>query len=589
MGTGIDEIAQEISLRATTLMPDGDLDRTVLRFWQKGVRTDFSGARFWGLVHAHLASIEAAPDRGGMILVLGHTSPDLMAHFIALIAAGRLAALFPPNTPLQDKTAYFSQQRASFGRIDPDEIHILDASLAETIRRIDPVFGARTKFIQPADASNATGGALHAAAARRRFLARLSSPDPILVQHTSGTTGIKKAVSITGAALAAQFHAYWPGLRQQCGAEKLAIASWLPLYHDMGLITSLLLPVLGGDTVSIVDPFEWIGKPGVLFDMIADDACAITWMPNFAFRHLLRLRPGMERRSLAAMRMWIDCSEPCRWADASAFERGFADWGVRPGSVLGCYAMAEAVFAATQCAIGAQTALAVPHVVQPGTDVRAAGAALVHDEATGLASDAEPDGKRILSSGVALPGMELVVMVDGVAQGDYFYGEIALRAEFLFGGYRGMSQSESSIDEDGYFRTGDLGTIVDGHVFVFGRIKEIIIVNGKNLFAGDIEDLLNAVPGVRKGRVVAFGLESVQTGSEELVVVAEYDHSAGVPAAQARMDISRAVDEHFLIKPRDVRIVDDRWLVKSTSGKISRDENRRKYILSFRSEKTRKA
>jgi fatty-acyl-CoA synthase len=565
-------------LAGTTLMQDDDLDRILVRFWQKGVRRDFTGTQFWGMVQSHLTAIEATPDRGGITLLLGHTSPDLMALFIALIAAGRLAALFPPNTPLQDEAAYFHQQHASFSKIDPAEICILDPSLAGTIARIDPVFGARTRLVQPAADVTAPAAALHAAAiaARTRFRAQLSNPDPIFVQHSSGTTGIKKAVAISGQALAAQFHAYWPGLRQQCGGGTMAIASWLPLYHDMGLITSLLLPLLGGDTVSIVDPFEWIGNPGLLFDMIAEDGCTVTWLPNFAFRHLVRLRAGLERRPLASMRMWIDCSEPCRFADAAAFERDFAEWGVRPGSVLGCYAMAETVFAATQCAFGEQRALAVPHAVQPGADLLAEGALVVHDEAgIGIATGADGAGKLVLSSGCAVPGM-------GVARAEGIYGELALHARFLFAGYRGMSQAESSIGEDGYFRTGDLGTIIDGHVFVFGRLKEIIIVNGKNLFAGDIEDVLNGIPGIRKGRVVAFGFESAQTGSEELVVVAERDPQADMPPSQTRMDISRAVQDQFLIKPRDVRIVDDRWLIKSTSGKISRDENLRKYIQSFR-------
>ena len=115
-----------------------------------------------------------------------------------------------------------------------------------------------------------------------------------------------------------------------------------------------------------------------------------------------------------------------------------------------------------------------------------------------------------------------------------------------------------------------------------GRLKEIIIVNGKNLFAGDVEDILNSVHGVKKGRVVAFGLDSDQTGSEELIVIAEYDAHTHVDQAVVRGDISRLVSETLLIKPRDVRVVEERWLVKSTSGKISRDENRHKYLETLR-------
>ncbi|MEJ0049423.1 MAG: hypothetical protein WDN04_27465 [Rhodospirillales bacterium] len=145
-----------------------------------------------------------------------------------------------------------------------------------------------------------------------------------------------------------------------------------------------------------------------------------------------------------------------------------------------------------------------------------------------------------------------------------------------------MSRVDSAIGTDGAFATGDLGAIIEGHLYIFGRLKEIIIVNGKNLFAGDVEDILNSVHGVKKGRVVAFGLDSDQTGSEELIVVAEHDPSAGVAPADTRADVSRAVAETLNVKPRDVRIVDERWLVKSTSGKITREDNRQKYLTDFR-------
>ncbi len=579
---------QTATTRAAMLLPDDCLDSIVLRAWHDGKRRDFSGWQFWRLVQAHMADIEATPDTGGVSLVLGHTSPDQMALFIALIAAGRLAALFPPNSPLQDEAAYFHQQRHAFGKIDPARIYIMEERLADTIRRVGPEFGARVMLVASQAERDLT--CVDPAEARERFRARMHSAAPIFVQHSSGTTGIKKAVAITGLALAAQYHAYWPSLREACDTDRLKIASWLPLYHDMGLLTALLLPLLGGDCVSMTDAFEWIAKPGLLFDMIEQDGCDIAWLPNFAFRHLVRLRPGMPQRALGSMRMWVDCSEPCRLADALAFERDFGAWGVRAGSVLGCYAMAETVFAAAQCGVGEQRALAVPHTMLPGDNVIAAGARVVEADAAFAGGPIETDGgKLVLSSGRAVRGMDIAVIAAERPAADGIYGEIALRSPFLFGGYRGLPREAAPIGADGFFRTGDLGTVIDGHVYVFGRLKEIIIVNGKNLFAGDIEDVMNGVAGVRQGRAVAFGVDSAQTGSEELIVVAEYDTGAGVTSAQTRMEVSRAVSDQFLIKPRDVRIVEERWLVKSTSGKLSRDENRRKYLEAFRTKAARQA
>jgi len=253
---------------------------------------------------------------------------------------------------------------------------------------------------------------------------------------------------------------------------------------------------------------------------------------------------------------------------AAAFEAAFAEFGVPADSVVGGYAMAETVFAATQCLAGERRALSVP----PGLAV---GAVLDVDRVPG-------EGDRlVLSSGRVLPGMELGVLVDGGLAGERVYGEIVLRGACLFSHYGGMDEAQSNIGADGNFRTGDLGMVADGHLYVFGRLKEIIIVNGRNLFAGDIEVAVGQVTGIRPGRVAAFGLESAQTGSEVLIIVAERTPGANMPMAELRGAIARLVSEAFLVTARDIRIVEERWLVKSSSGKVARGENVVKYEREF--------
>lgn len=545
------------------LDPSSPLDQVVLRHWRQGRCEALTGRDFWQRVTARAAWVEANTPQGGLVLVIGATGAEAMALFLGIAAAGRLGAFFPPASPLQDQRHFFEQQRAALAAIAPAAICLLEEATAETVRRIDPAL-ARAVRLAPA---TATGESI---AARDVLRARLDSDAPLFVQHSSGTTGIKKAVEISGRMLAGQFAAYWPGLRAEAGVARLHVASWLPLYHDMGLVAGFLLPMLGGDSLSILDPFEWIAAPGRLLEMIEADGCDIAWMPNFAFRHFTRLQRALKPARLDTMRLWIDCSEPCRLADAQGFEAAFADWGVRAGSVVGCYAMAETVFAISQGRKAERIGLAVPPALAPGTPVAEAS----------LALRAPPGHKLVLSSGRVLPGVELAVFDGDRALPEGHYGEIGLRADFLFGGYRGQTDDPR---REGWFRTGDLGVVLRGQVFVFGRLKEIIIVNGKNLFAGDVEALLGGIPGLRPGRAVAFGIESAQTGSEELIVVAEHDEATGIPPAECRAAISRLLAENLLVKPRDVRIVADRWLVKSTSGKISREVNRHRYLEQFRS------
>ena len=550
-----------------------------LSFWQDGERAEFGGADFWRLVTGYIDLIESLPQLDNFALIVSRTNPDMMALFLALMASRRLVSFFPPNSPIQDEASYFEQQRVALSRIAPSSIVIFDRTYADTIASIDP--GLADKVVMLPRLSLETPKP--AAQDWKRGLALFDESlmhDPtrvLFVQHSSGTTGIKKAVAIEASALRAQFASYWPVVRSMAGGD-VGVASWLPLYHDMGLLAGFLLPVMGGAHISIVDPFEWIARPVSLFDMIEHDECNVCWLPNFAFRHLSRLRKAMPERRLASVRAWIDCSEPCRYRDAKEFELAFAQQGVAASSVVGCYAMAETVFAVTQSEPQEQRALRVRRDVILGDDLLALGTEVI----SGAAPAGDSDHALVLSSGRVLPGIDVRIYVDGnAATRESIYGEIGVRGKFVFRGYRRLTAQESNIGGDGYYRTGDLGALIDGHLYVFGRVKETIIVNGKNIFAGDIEDIVNGVSGVKKGRVVALGIESDQTGSENLVIVVERDGSTAASDGDLRAAITRLIADALLVHPYDVRIVEAPWIVKSTSGKISRRENRLRYLQAF--------
>ncbi len=126
------------------------------------------------------------------------------------------------------------------------------------------------------------------------------------------------------------------------------IASWLPLYHDMGLVASFLNSVAMLAPVVMIDPFLWVSRPYVLFEEIADFRATHAWMPNFAFNHLVQTVDPATPYDLSSMKAFVNCSEPCKSETFDRFSAAFGNWGATPEKLLTCYAMAESVFAVTQ-------------------------------------------------------------------------------------------------------------------------------------------------------------------------------------------------------------------------------------------------
>ena len=352
-------------------------ERFTLSVWKGGQKSTLGGVDFWNLVNRYVGFIHSCPAVGPFGLIIGHSSADTLALFLAMAGTRRLVSFFPPNMAIQDKKHYSEQQSVSLKAINPSSLLVFDEKIATSLSTIDPELRDRSIPV-PAFSEQGPFAKSPSLKGLALFVDALTAGQPLFVQHSSGTTGIKKAVAITGAALVQQFCAYWPEIRALVG-EEVRVASWLPLYHDMGLLATFLLPVLGGDSISIVDPFEWIAQPVTLFDIIESNQCNVCWLPNFAFRHFTRLKRASRRANFDTVRAWIDCSEPCRYVDALLFEETFSAWGVPDKAVVGCYAMAETVFAVSQLRPDERRALAVPRNVLPGQDLKQLGAEVISE------------------------------------------------------------------------------------------------------------------------------------------------------------------------------------------------------------------
>ena len=391
-------------------------------------------------------------------------------------------------------------------------------------------------------------------------------PDALFLQFSGGTTGAQKSVVVTAPMLTKQLEL----LRQNLGYSlRDSVVSWLPMYHDMGLIACLWFPLWQRTPSLQFSASDWLLKPDLLFRFMERYGGTFCWLPNFAFSYLAGLRERMKgSHALGHVRAWINCSEPVRLRSMKGFAETFAEWGVGMGSLQASYAMAENVFAVTQTTLGT-----IPATF-PRSRLRHRAA-----EPDRLAFDLIDD--VYVSSGQPLAGMEVRIINDGGELcSDAQPGEIRIRTESLFAGYWGSEGFvTTSLSADGWYSTGDYGFVADGELYVIGRLKDIIIVGGQNVFPEDIEVVVNSVAGVYPGRVVAFGIQDQESGTENMAVVAElrgpYDAKAAVALER---QIHKLVMATAGIAPRYVAVVPERWIVKSTAGKISRRDTRQRFL-----------
>ena len=489
---------------------------------------------------------------GDVVFISLQLSADLLEAFLGAALAGCVPSLLPYPTLKQDAALFWSSHEALFRHTGAALIVTYPENRDAIARNVAPDL---IRVATPDDRPDVAPDDPPAV------------PGPVAcLQHSSGTTGLKKGVPLTHEAILAQVAGYADAIGL---TERSRIVSWLPLYHDMGFVACFLMPLVTGCHVAMLDPFEWLGDPLRLLELAAADRADLTWLPNFAFQHLANCADDRRRVDLAGMRAFINCSETCKAETLRAFGTRFAGWGVRREQLACCYAMAEATFAVTQ--------------TEPGRPPREQSFARAALESRGRAepSDAE-DGVALVSCGKPIAGTQVVVRDTDrfpVAAGEV--GEISIRSPSLFAGYFGRGQAQHDLFADGCYLTGDLGFVQDGELFVLGRSDDLIIVQGRNVFAHEIERLVGEVAGVKAGRSVAFGRYNAEFGSQDVIVVAEIDTGAPEKAA-IRRGIRSALESTIGIVPGRIALVDQGWLIKTTSGKISRGGNRDKFLAAGR-------
>jgi len=395
---------------------------------------------------------------------------------------------------------------------------------------------------------------------------RRSPQDIVLLQHSSGTTGLQKGVSLTHQAVFNQLESYSQALRL---VPEDVIVSWLPLYHDMGLIAGFLMPILWGVPLVLMSPFEWVRAPYKLLQAVSRYKGTLSWLPNFAYNFCTQ---KIRERDLAGVdlsswRAISNCSEPMRYASHQAFLERFRSYGLRPAALATCYAMAENVFAVTQG--GLDGPVTVDEIDRDAFQI---------ERQARPASPGRPSIK-MLSAGRPVRGTQVkVVADDGRRLPERGVGEVALRSNCMLAGYYHRPDATEQAFRDGWYLTGDYGYIADGEVYISGRKKDLIIVGGKNIYPQDLETLAMEVEGVHPGRVVAFGVFNEEAGTEEVIIVAEVDTEAEEERQQIAASIRQTVTRGSAVALRNVYLTGPHWIAKTSSGKTARLANRDKYL-----------
>lgn len=500
----------------------------VLTYGDLKTRADAWAARIAGAARPEASKVA--------FIVLAHGF-DLYAAYLGAMRAGLRPSFLPPPSPRQDAALYAAAHARVIARTDPA---LIVAGAAERAA-LQPVSPPGMVFLEPGPQPRQTDFAA----------AEPSIADLALLQHSSGTTGLKKAVALGFGQVDAHVGMVSAALAMGPGD---IVASWLPLHHDMGLFAAFLVPLTLGASVVALDAQAWVADPMSLMRAVDRHRATLAWAPNFAFAHTARTRGAHPAVDLSSLRALIDCSEPCRPETLDAFAAAFADCGLTPDRLACCYGMAEVVFAATQ--------------TRPGVRPRA----LVLDAAAleeGRIAPAPREGRtrRLLSCGPPLPGVALRI------DAPYAWtGEVLVRSATQIEGYATADTPDHAALPGGWRRTGDVGLIDGGELFVCGRLKEMLIVNGRNLYAGDVEAVVGGVAGAKPGRAVAMGIEDEPTGSEALAVMLEAT-SASVDEADLKRRVRAAVTGAFDVAVNTVAVAPPGWLVKSTAGKMSRAEN----------------
>jgi fatty-acyl-CoA synthase len=519
----------------------------------------------WAEVHGDAAAMAGALQARGIrpgdhVALLGPTTRSLVTAIQAVWLAGATVVVLPLPMRMGSLEEFVAQTR--------QRIHHADIALVVA----DPDLAA---FVTPEPGDPPMVGFAELDGDHELVTPPADPDTNAILQFTSGSTSDPKGVVLPHRAVCANLDAIAEAAALD--VDRDVLVSWLPLYHDMGLVGLLSLSMSTGTRLVLGAPQDFLAAPARWMRWMSRYGGTATAGPNFSYvlatRALRRAAKEGEQLDLSPLRVVLNGAEPIDPATVEGFLDAGAPFGMPPGSAFPAFGMAEVAIAGTFPPPGRG-------LVVDTVDRRVL-------ETERYAAPVEPGAetaKGFARLGRAVPGLEIRIVDpdDGRELRHREVGELEIRGTSVCNGYYGRPELNEALFHDGWLRTGDLGYLVpdddgDHELVLCGRIKDVIIVAGRNVFPEDIERSCNDLEGVRAGNVIAFAVETAK-GKEGVVVVAEARPADGGELGPLRAQVQERVRAVAGVPAKDVVLVAPGTLPKTSSGKLQRGVCRSRYV-----------
>ncbi|NIR53060.1 fatty acyl-AMP ligase [candidate division KSB1 bacterium] len=492
-------------------------------------------------------------EKGSVVLVILEHHEDLMPAFLGAMWLGAIPAFLPHPNPRINPERYYDNMKVLIDSTRPRAI-LTRSQVRALLHQTIPADAQRPTLLTVEDVM-VTGAS--------------NEPEPVdaehaaLIQYSSGSTGHQKGAVLSHRAIIAEIDGVGDFFEI---TQEDTIISWVPLYHDWGLVCVALHALFLGTTYTLMSPIDWVKRPVMALEAVDRYRPTIFYQPNFAFNFMTqRVKDKeMEGLDLSSIRLMCNGAEPCFYESHKMFADRFARWGFREDSLGIVYGMAEV----TNSVIAAGNREPIM--------VDALDRFILQSEQRAVPVDEDsPTVQRMLGVGRALKGSEFKIVDDNRQEiPERHVGEVAIRSRARFHGYyRNAEATERALDEDGWYYTGDMAYRVGDILFITGRKSDMIIVGGVNIYPQDIEAIVAEHPAAVAGRIAAIGVDDPELGTQKIVLLVESKSTDQAVLNDLARYARTEVAQRLQVIINEVVHVPYRWLIKTSSGKIARIPN----------------